>query len=85
MEFASETNADTAEVNGSLIHFIGKHKSLNSRKSEYDKVSVSDIQKFASRIANEESFNIVAVGKNIDINDLKQFKQKTSQSAKILS
>lgn len=73
MEFASETNADTAEINGSLIHFKGKHTKLAQRQSMYDKVTALDIQNFASRIANEKLFNVVAVGNNIDINDLKQF------------
>lgn len=73
MEFASETNADTAEINGSLIHFKGKHTKLAQRQGMYDKVTALDIQNFASRIANEKLFNVVAVGNNIDINDLKQF------------
>ncbi len=73
LEFSSETNSDIAEADGSMIHFEGKHMSLSARKKKYDKITACDIQKFASRIAKEKVYNVVAVGKNIDINDLKQF------------
>ncbi len=73
LEFVSETNAETAEINGNLIHFNGKHSKLSARQKQYDKVSVDDIKKFAKKIANENTYNVVAVGKNIEISDLKQF------------
>ncbi|MBQ8425573.1 MAG: insulinase family protein [Clostridia bacterium] len=73
MEFSSETNSDIAEINGSLIHNDNKHTSLSTRKSKFEKVKLEDINKFAKRIANEKVFNIVAVGKDINIEDLKQF------------
>jgi len=73
MEFSSETNSDIADMNATLIYSDNKHTSLKSRKSKYDKIKLEDINKFAKKIAYEKVFNVVAVGKNINIEDLKQF------------
>lgn len=73
IEFSSETNQDLAEANGSFILFEGKHIGVGARKSKYDKVKVEDVNKFAKKIAKETIFNVVGVGKNLNIEDLKQF------------
>ena len=73
IEFSSETNTDRAETNASFMYYEGKHVSLNVRKTRFDKVTTQDVNKFAKKIANEKMFNIVAVGKNLNIEDLKQY------------
>ena len=73
IQFASETNSDTAEINGSLLFFGGKHLSLGERMAKYDAITKGQIDAFARRIAEEKCFNLVAVGKNIKIEDLKNF------------
>lgn len=73
IEFSSETNQDLAEANGSFMLYENKHISVSQRKSKYDSVKVEDINKFAKKIASEKTFNVVGVGKNLNINDLKQF------------
>ncbi len=73
LEFNSETNSDLAEINGSMIHLFGKHETIEQRKQKIESVTLDEINDFAKTIANEDMFNVVAVGKNIDIEDLKQF------------
>lgn len=73
IEFASETNSDTAEINGSLIYYNQAYISLESRRQKYDSIKLSEINDFAKRIANESCFNVVAVGKNIKLEDLQNF------------
>lgn len=73
LEFNTETNADIAEVNGSVIHLFEECQSVDERKQKIDKVSLEDINNFAKKIANEDIFNVVAVGKNLKILDLEQF------------
>ena len=73
IEYAAETNSDIAETNGSLLHLFGCHKTLEERKQNIDSISLDDINNFAKKIANEQTFNIVAVGKNLNIDDLKQY------------
>ena len=73
IEFASETNSDIADANGIIWLLNNKTISLKSRKAMYDKVTLEQVNDFAKRIANEKTYNIVAVGKGIDIEDLKQY------------
>lgn len=73
IEFSSETNTDLAETNASFVNYDGKHVSLKTRKSQFEKVTLEEINKFAKKIAEEKTFNIVAVGKNLNIDDIKQF------------
>ena len=73
LEYSTETNADIAEANGSMIHLFDRCKTLKERKSQIENVTLQEVNDFAKIIANEEMFNIVAVGKNLNINDLKQF------------
>lgn len=73
LEYNSETNSDIAEVNGSMIHLFEKSESINERKQKIENVTIEQINEFAKRISKEEIFNVVAVGKNLNIDDLKQF------------
>ena len=73
VEYSSETNTDRAETNASFVYLEGKHVSINARKTRFEKVTLEDVNKFAKKIANEKLFNIVAVGKNLNIEDLKQY------------
>ena len=73
IEFSSETNTDLAETNASFVLSDGKHCSIKARKSKYNKISIEDVNKFAKKIANEKTFNIVAVGKNLNMADIEQY------------
>lgn len=73
IEYAAETNSETAEANGSFVHFLNKTVTLEERKANYDKVSAKDIKLFSEKIAKESNFNVVAVGKNLNEKDLKEF------------
>ena len=61
IEFASETNSDLAEANGSMLYSDGRYINLKSRKIEYEKITAQDMNDFAKQIASEKTFNIVAV------------------------
>ena len=71
--FNSESNSEVAELNGTFIHYYNKHITTNERIQKYDDVTVKQINEFAKSVANEKNYNIVAVGKNIKLDDLKQF------------
>ena len=73
LEFASETNSDIAEINGSLIYFNGKFIPIEERKKLYDKITKAQMDAFAKKIAGEQCFNVVAVGKYILLENLKNF------------
>ena len=73
IEYANEANADIAETNGTFVHLFENFVSAKERKQKVSSVTLDEVNKFAKKIANETTFNIVAVGKNIDIEDLKQF------------
>ena len=73
LEYSTETNADIAEANGSMMHLFERCKTLEERKAQIENVSLEDVNEFAKVIANEEMFNVVAVGKKLNKEDLKQF------------
>lgn len=73
LEYSSETNYDRAESNGVLLQVNGKIPSLKLRKAKYDKVTLSQVNEMAKTIRDEANFNIVAVGKNLKIEDLEQY------------
>ena len=56
-----------------MIHLFGKCENLEERKQKIDNVTIEEINRFAKQIASEELFNVVAVGKNIKVEDLEQF------------
>ena len=73
LEYSTETNADIAEANGSMMHLFERCKTIEERKEQIENVSLEDVNEFARVIANEEMFNVVAVGKKLNKEDLKQF------------
>ena len=73
IEYGGETNSDLADLNGLMLQYNKKISKPSVRKAKYDKVTLEDVNKFAKKIANENTFNIVAVGKNLNLEDLQQF------------
>ena len=73
IEFSTETNSDIAESNAIIMYLNNKIPSIKSRKAKYDKITLQQVNEFAKQISNENVFNVVAVGKNIKVDDLKQF------------
>lgn len=73
MMFALETNSDIAEANGTNLFCYNKTISPSEIIDGYQKVSLNEVIDFAKRIASEEIFNVVAVGKNLKIEEIKQF------------
>ena len=63
-----------AEINGTYAHLYGKTLSLDERAKQYDEITTQKVNEFAKRIANEEVFNVVAVGKNLNLKDIKVYK-----------
>lgn len=73
MAFGMETNSNLSDVNGVHMHLYNKIFDENERIKGIDAVTVEDVNNFAKRIAEEKMFNIVAVGKNLNLKDLQQF------------
>ncbi len=73
LEYSTETNADRAEANGTMMHLFEKSKSLEERKKQIESIKLSEVNDFARVIASEEMFNVVAVGKNLKLCDIEQF------------
>ena len=73
LEYSNETNSDIAEANGTMMHLFEKCKTLEERKEKIENIALEEVNDFAKIIANENMFNVVAVGKNLNIEDLKQF------------
>lgn len=71
--YSSETNSDIADINATYLHLYGKILTPQERVAKFDEVSIESVNAFAKQIANEDCFNIVAVGKNLNIEHLKQF------------
>lgn len=71
--FAVETNSDISEINGTNLFCYNKKISIDEIVENYQSVKLSDVCDFAKQIANEQNFNIVAVGKNLNIKDIEQF------------
>ena len=72
--YSSETNADLAEINCTYAHLYNVTMSLEDRAKLYDNITTEKVNAFAKRIASETVFNVVAVGKNIKIEDIKVYK-----------
>jgi hypothetical protein len=71
--FGLESSAEIAELNGSYTHYFGKPTSAEEKIQNYRVVTKEQVDEFAKKIYVEEVFNIVAVGQNIKLDDLKQF------------
>ena len=75
LEYAFETNSDIAEINGTMVHYYDKVIKIEDSIKMLDDVTLDDVNNFAKQISNEELFNIVAVGKNLNIEDISCFKK----------
>ena len=71
--FGIESSAEIAELNGSYTHYFGKPTSAEEKIQNYRVVTKEQVDEFAKKIYVEDVFNIVAVGQNIKLDDLKQF------------
>lgn len=73
LSYGMETNSDLAEINGTIFNVFGKIFDVNERCKQIESVTLDDVNAFAKRIANETTFNVVAVGKDITIDDINVF------------
>ena len=73
LSFGTETNSNIAEINGAIFNLYNKKFDKNERLKKIEKVSLKDVNNFAKRIANEKEFSIVAVGKELSLDDIKVF------------
>lgn len=71
--YSSETNSDIAEINATCLHLYEKTLTPAMRVKNFDDVTLKQVNDFAKQIANEKTFNVVAVGKNLKIEHIKQF------------
>ena len=71
--FGMETNNNLADVNCVHLHLYNEIFDENKRIKEIEAVTVQAVNDFAKRIANETQLNVVAVGKDLSLEDLKQF------------
>lgn len=74
LEYSNETNADLARTCAETFYQTGKVVLVQNKKQKYDEITLEDIKKFAQEIASEKTFNVVAVGNNIDLELLKIYK-----------
>ncbi len=73
LEYSNETNSEMAETCGNFLYYKNRLVSLDERKEKYSKVTLTEIKTFAEQIAKETTFNVVAVGDNIKVDNLKVF------------
>ncbi len=73
IEYGTETNSDIAEINGTSVLFENFAKTNQERKKHYESVTAESVNDFAKKIASEKTFNVVGVGKDFSIQDLKNF------------
>ena len=71
--FGLESSAEIAELNGSYTHYFGKPTSAEEKILSYKKVTKKQVDDFAKYVSSQDIFNVVAVGKNVKEEDLKQF------------
>ena len=71
--YSEESSSRIADLNASMVHYHGKPLSAKERMEGYDKIKVQDVFDFAKQVANEKQFAVVAIGKGIKKNDLKEF------------
>lgn len=73
LSFGTETNSNVAEINGSIYNLYGKTFDKEERLKKIEKVTLEDVNNFAKRILNEKEFAVVAVGKDLSLEDLKEY------------
>ena len=73
LAFGTETNSDIAEINGTHLHLFNNMFDIKTREQEINGVTAEDIKDYAKLIAEEKIFNVVAIGKDLKLDDLKEF------------
>ena len=73
VSFGMETNSNLAEINGTIFNLYTKAFDKNERIEKINNVTLEQVNNFAKRIASEREFAVVAVGKDLNIDDLKVF------------
>ena len=73
VSFGMETNSNLAEINGTIFNLYNKAFDKEERLKKTERVTLDEVNNFAKRIASEKEFAIVAVGKDLNIEDLKVF------------
>lgn len=73
VSFGMETNSNLAEINGTIFNLYNKPFDKEERLKKTEMVTLQQVNDFAKRIADEKEFAIVAVGKDLNIDDLKVF------------
>ena len=73
LSFGTETNSNIAEINGTMFNVFNKIFDKDERYKQTQNVTLEDVNNFAKRIANEKVYNVVAVGKNVRIDDINLF------------
>ena len=73
VSYGTETNANLAEINGTMFNVYDKIFDKDERLQKIQSVTLEDVNNFAKRIVDEKIFNVVAVGKNLKLEDIKVF------------
>ncbi len=73
MGYSMESSSVICDLNGSMVHYHGKPISQKQRLEFYGKVTKAEVDAFAKKIASENQFAVVAVGKNFSKSDLEVF------------
>ena len=73
VSYGTETNSNLAEINGTMFNVFDKIFDKDERLQKIQSVTLDDVNNFAKRIVEEKIFNVVAVGKNIRLEDIQVF------------
>ncbi len=73
VSYGTETNSNLSEINGTMFNVYDKIFDKDERLNKIQSITLEDVNNFAKRIVDEKIFNVVAVGKNLKIEDLKVF------------
>lgn len=68
--FGTETNSNLAEINGTLFNVFDEIFDMEKTFNRTQEVTKEQVNEFAKRIANEKNYCVVAVGKNVKIEDI---------------
>lgn len=68
--FGTETNSNLAEINGTLFNVFDEIFDMEKTFNRTQEVTREQVNEFAKRIANEKNYCVVAVGKNVKIEDI---------------
>lgn len=68
--FGTETNSNLAEINGTLFNVFNEIFDMEKTYKKTQDVTLEEVNDFAKRIANEKVYNVVAVGKDLKLEDI---------------